>query len=183
MTELFPSSDDNGNIVKKGEKVLLKHRFKKAYRHPSLDANLTARRITHEARILVRARRAGVLVPSLRFVDLQSGIIGMTYIEGMTAREAIIKDSDTDDVSNLLRDIGTVVGLLHSVDLVHGDLTTSNLILRSDGKVVLIDFGLSTTSTLAEDKAVDLYVLERAFGSTHPALENRVSARGTSNVC
>lgn len=34
---------------------------------------------------------------------------------------------------------------------------------------VLIDFGLSNNSTLAEDKAVDLYVLERAFQSTHPA--------------
>ncbi len=32
---------------------------------------------------------------------------------------------------------------------------------------VIIDFGLSTTSTVAEDKGVDLYVLERAFISAH----------------
>jgi TP53 regulating kinase-like protein len=36
---------------------------------------------------------------------------------------------------------------------------------------VLIDFGLSFQSSLVEDKAVDLYVLERAFASTHPASE------------
>lgn len=36
---------------------------------------------------------------------------------------------------------------------------------------VLIDFGLAYTSTLVEDKAVDLYVLERAFSSTHPDAE------------
>jgi tRNA A-37 threonylcarbamoyl transferase component Bud32 len=36
---------------------------------------------------------------------------------------------------------------------------------------VLIDFGLSYVSTLVEDKAVDLYVLERAFASTHPDSE------------
>ena len=35
----------------------------------------------------------------------------------------------------------------------------------------MIDFGLSYVSTLAEDKAVDLYVLERAFASTHPDSE------------
>lgn len=36
---------------------------------------------------------------------------------------------------------------------------------------VLIDFGLSFQSGLVEDKAVDLYVLERAFSSTHPQSE------------
>jgi TP53 regulating kinase-like protein len=36
---------------------------------------------------------------------------------------------------------------------------------------VLIDFGLSYQSALVEDKAVDLYVLERAFASTHPDSE------------
>jgi tRNA A-37 threonylcarbamoyl transferase component Bud32 len=36
---------------------------------------------------------------------------------------------------------------------------------------VLIDFGLAYTSSLTEDKAVDLYVLERAFASTHPDSE------------
>ena len=41
---------------------------------------------------------------------------------------------------------------------------------------VLIDFGLSYNNTLAEDKAVDLYVLERAFTSAHSALGNLVSS-------
>ena len=36
---------------------------------------------------------------------------------------------------------------------------------------VLIDFGLAYNSNLVEDKAVDLYVLERAFSSTHPDSE------------
>ena len=38
-------------------------------------------------------------------------------------------------------------------------------------QIALIDFGLSYVKNSAEDKAVDLYVLERAFVSTHPALE------------
>jgi TP53 regulating kinase-like protein len=40
-----------------------------------------------------------------------------------------------------------------------------------EGEIVLIDFGLATQSIQDEDRAVDLYVLERAFGSTHPRQE------------
>src|SRR6266540_2207324 len=95
--------------------------------------------------------------------------------------------------------IGTEVARMHLADIIHGDLTTSNMMLRcptflhntntssptelvrrdypsnndKDEIVnqVLIDFGLSYVSTLVEDKAVDLYVLERAFASTHPDSE------------
>lgn len=90
-------------------------------------------------------------------------------------------------VRYLLRRIGHVVGGLHKAGVVHGDLTTSNLMLRPtaagssveedggnpsmEGEVVLIDFGLAGQSNQDEDRAVDLYVLERAFGSTHPRTE------------
>lgn len=68
--------------------------------------------------------------------------------------------------------IGCALQDMHASHVVHGDLTTSNLMLRpspdnSIGTLVVIDFGLSYTSTVVEDKAVDLYVLERAFLSTH----------------
>jgi len=85
--------------------------------------------------------------------------------------------------------VGTAVGRMHAVGVVHGDLTTSNLMLRPgrkdpvhgngsgearvlDGEIILIDFGLSSQSKSDEDRAVDLYVLERAFGSTHPRAES-----------
>ena len=89
--------------------------------------------------------------------------------------------------------IGVEIAKMHLADVVHGDLTTSNMMLRlpkpdqsttelvsyfrfpvcqlNSLAQVLIDFGLSYVSTLAEDKAVDLYVLERAFASTHPDSE------------
>ncbi|PWY86545.1 kinase-like protein [Aspergillus sclerotioniger CBS 115572] len=96
------------------------------------------------------------------------------------------------EVGDLLRRVGGAVGALHKAGVVHGDLTTSNLILRPkgasleeiggkgegeggkpnmDGDIVLIDFGLASQSIQDEDRAVDLYVLERAFGSTHPRTE------------
>jgi TP53 regulating kinase-like protein len=62
---------------------------------------------------------------------------------------------------------------MHDAGIIHGDLTTSNMMLRESKveKLVFIDFGLSCYSTSDEDKAVDLYVLERALISTHPNSE------------
>ncbi len=75
--------------------------------------------------------------------------------------------------------VGDGIAKLHDGGLIHGDLTTSNIIVsRVEGsdiqKVTFIDFGLSQNSTLSEDKAVDLYVLERAFLSLHSEIEGLV---------
>ena len=102
------------------------------------------------------------------------------------------KEQGEQDVKMLLRRIGKAVGAMHSKGgVVHGDLTSSNIMIRPkqeeqangvqqseerkmptvDGEIVLIDFGLATQAIQDEDRAVDLYVLERAFGSTHPRQE------------
>lgn len=116
----------------------------------------------------------------------------------ITACAETMKESEKK-ICTLLRKIGRAVGLLHKTGIIHGDLTTSNLMLRRtasgfsaettpqetdtknlepgsklpslDGEVVLIDFGLASQSIQDEDRAVDLYVLERAFASSHPRTE------------
>ena len=84
---------------------------------------------------------------------------------------------------NVNEDLSRVSGKMHDNNIIHGDLTTSNMLLRqsplrddaNDGDrrpdVVMIDFGLGYVESVAEDKAVDLYVLERALLSTHPRTE------------
>ena len=102
----------------------------------------------------------------------------MEWIDGPAIREWLdIHAEQIDRVAGVMGLIGRTVGELHASGVVHGDLTTSNLILReSDGEldVVLIDFGLGSVSVSEEDMAVDLYVLERAFASTHPKSEAMV---------
>lgn len=76
-------------------------------------------------------------------------------------------------VEDLMRSIGSALGKLHAASITHGDLTTSNMMLSptpsgEELALVLIDFGLSAQATMPEHYAVDLYVLERAFASTHP---------------
>ncbi|KAJ7051198.1 kinase-like domain-containing protein [Mycena amicta] len=178
--------------------ILLKHRFQKGYRHPTLDSSLTRSRVAGEARALLKCLRAGVNVPSLRMVDASEGVLGIEWIDGLSLRRLLpggTPDEEEDESEeqsaleeygismDVLMDlIGRELAKLHLADVIHGDLTTSNMMLRHPRsftsrdssiptELVLIDFGLSYHSTLVEDKAVDLYVLERAFASTHPESE------------
>jgi TP53 regulating kinase and related kinases len=78
------------------------------------------------------------------------------------------KATGKDELVDMMKAIGGAVAKLHDGNLVHGDLTTSNMIMREpDNKLVIIDFGLAYNSSNPEDKAVDLYVMERAFVSAH----------------
>jgi len=162
-----------------GRKAIMKHRFSKSYRLPELDKELTLTRLRQEVRSIIRARKLGVRAPKLFRVDLDRSTIIMEKIEGTTVKEALLHDSLLSDQEKavVVCQMATSIAELHDGDIIHGDLTTSNLMLtismpKEQGErvltVSLIDFGLSQFSTLSEDKAVDLYVLERSFISAHP---------------
>lgn len=154
----------------------------------------------------MKCRKEGVPVPAVYALDEAKGWIMMEWIDGevvrirlnewIRLRKAAGTEEGVDDeeLRELMARVGRAVGSLHKMGVVHGDLTTSNLMLRPnksqtingdrserthvgvekllDGEIVLIDFGLASQSTQDEDRAVDLYVLERAFGSTHPRAES-----------
>ncbi|KAA6376321.1 MAG: putative Protein kinase superfamily protein [Streblomastix strix] len=79
---------------------------------------------------------------------------------------------NSDDSSLLIAtQIGQAVAHLHDSQIIHGDLTTSNMMIQDQtNQLFLIDFGLSFMSNKEEDKAVDLNVLERALLATHPRI-------------
>ncbi|KAL0118321.1 hypothetical protein PUN28_009158 [Cardiocondyla obscurior] len=169
-----------------GKVCLMKERFIKNYRHPELDIRLTKDRIRAEARAIVRAKSAGVATPALYLVDLERRSIYMEYVENATVLKDFIDKniSGKTDVDHLLdfigRGLGTVIAKLHSRQIIHGDLTTSNILLKNntneppcydqseaETQFVMIDFGLARVDSTQEDKAVDLYVLERSLLSAH----------------
>lgn len=163
-----------------GRAAVVKHRFPKGYRHPALEARLGRRRTVQEARALLRCRRAGISAPVVFFVDYASNCLFMEDIEGsVTVRDYIQSSLEAgktpESLLGLARTVGQVLARMHDEDLIHGDLTTSNMLLKPPLEqldIVLIDFGLSFISALPEDKGVDLYVLEKAFLSTHPNTES-----------
>ncbi|CAG8764115.1 17855_t:CDS:2, partial [Cetraspora pellucida] len=160
--------------------AIIKERFPKTYRHPILDNKLTTRRVIQEARCLFKCYRSGVDTPILYFVDIENNAIYMELVKGKILKELIneIREwSSSEHGEQLTTKIGIALSKMHTADVIHGDLTTSNLLLReSNNSLVVIDFGLSYISSLPEDKAVDLYVLEKTFLSTHPNLEAMFTA-------
>lgn len=160
-----------------GRRCVVKERFSKKYRHPTLDAKLTLKRLNAEARCMTKARKLGVPTPVLLSVDPVLHSLTFEYVEGPMVKETFLEFGSNGIVEERLQDIATQIGnsiaKLHDGGLVHGDLTTSNMLIRKDtNQLVLIDFGLSFTSALPEDKAVDLYVLERALVSMHSSCGN-----------
>jgi len=124
---------------------------------------------------------AGIPVPVLYHVDSVTSTFYMEEIlDSQTVRNYIIniQKLHPDDANTILtplaKKIGTMLGRMHKGKVIHGDLTTSNMLLRGEPEfldIVLIDFGLSFSEGLPEDKGVDLYVFERALLSTHPNTE------------
>ena len=159
-----------------GKPVIAKERFVKSYRVATLDQKLSQRRMSQEARSMARCRRYGIRAPAVYHLDFQKRVIFMEEItEGMLLKDYIVGldvEGDSDTLTALVKLIGAVLAQMHDIDVVHGDLTTSNMIYDPNSRsLTLIDFGLSYVSGLVEDKGVDLYVLERAFLSTHPNTE------------
>lgn len=96
----------------------------------------------------------------------------MTFIHGVSIRDYLLPiTSITEETRKVIREIGKVVAMLHRNDIVHGDLTTSNLLLSPESEVWVIDFGLSSVSLAVDDMAVDLYVLQRSLTATHSKLD------------
>lgn len=156
-----------------GRKIICKERLVKRYRHADLDKEITRSRMLQETRNAWRLRGAGVDTPFIYFADLPARKIYYEFVDGETMQTAF--DSLTEEeLRAACHAVGESLGKMHEKNLVHGDLTTANIMLRkasggrlSTEKPCIIDLGLSYTSAQVEDKAVDIFVLKKAFLSAH----------------
>jgi len=148
-------------VFKKGSSVI-KERLVKRYRLQGIDAKLRRTRTRREAKILESVRKIGVPAPVLIKADEAAMQIEMSFLEGERVRDVLAKKP------HVAFEIGQVVGRLHKHDIIHADLTTSNMVYKE--KLHLLDFGLSFVSAKVEDKAVDLHLLDRALESKHHEL-------------
>ncbi|MFX1449956.1 MAG: KEOPS complex kinase/ATPase Bud32 [Promethearchaeota archaeon] len=146
------------------EKVVIrKYRRPKNYRIKELDQEIRTYRTIHEAKLLTEARKVGISTPIVYEVDISNTTIIMEFIEGTRLKELFFGSNNSLE---LCRKLGRIVGLLHKNGIIHGDLTTSNMILSKE-KIFLIDFGLGDFSNSIEAFGVDLHLLRRALESTH----------------
>lgn len=158
MTQIAQGAE--ARLFKTGNSVV-KDRFIKTYRHPELDSKLRKSRTKKEAKVLLKMKELGI--PSSEYVshDKKEMKIEMKFVDG-----EVLKNIFDENFEKYSRMIGKNIALMHKNDLIHGDLTTSNMILNND-VLHFIDFGLSFNSNKMEDKAVDLHLLKQALESKH----------------
>ncbi len=149
-----------------GRKVIMKKRLPKNYRPSKLDEQIRTCRTIHEPQLIHRAKEAGVPTPTIFMIDTKNSTIIMEFIEGKQVKQ-VLNELEDEERLLLCQYIGELIGQLHNHGIIHGDLTTSNMILTPYEKVVFVDFGLGEYSTELEIQGVDLHLMKRAFQSTH----------------
>ena len=155
-------------VIERSGGKIIKRRVSKNYRTPELDTRIRAARTRSEAKLISEARRCGVPTPIIYDVDTAEHTIEMEFIEGPRMKDVLDP--------GMSERIGELVGRLHGCGIIHGDLTTSNLILHNGGgsgdgdgddRIYFIDFGLGYFEKNVEAQGVDVHVLFQTFVSTH----------------
>lgn len=178
-----------------GKRCIIKERFSKSYRVKELDDKLTKQRILNEVRNITKLHKIGVNTPYILFVDLFQRKIYMEYINKSVLLKNILNRIYYDQftiqkysnlINNIINATAKYLAKIHNNNIIHGDLTSSNILLTYNNSnnieedilfhqefdtFYFIDFGLSYVSQENEDKAVDLYVLRRAIISANPKSE------------
>lgn len=150
----------------KNDKVLIKHRIPKDYRAEKLDQKLRSSRTSLEAKILADAKEAGVPTPLVYQIDKLGTRIIMEYVNGETVKD-ILEDLDSKSRKNLCEKIGKQIARIHDYGIIHGDLTTSNMIETEKNQIYFIDFGLGEYDPSVEARGTDIHLLHRTLKSTH----------------
>src|SRR3989338_3067788 len=153
-------------IITLKNNIVTKNRIEKSYRYPDLDKKIRKLRTRSESKILQKASKI-VNVPKVINVDEKNTKIELEYIEGKRLSEYLEKTN----YKKMSEKIGKGLAKLHDNNIIHGDLTTSNLILNEKkNKVYFIDFGLGFHSPRIEDKAVDLHLIKQALEAKHQTI-------------
>ena len=150
-----------------GQTVISKMRNKRGYRHPALEKRLVVERLRSESRIMERLLSQGVPVPAIFSVNTSDNSIFMEFIEGQTLERAL----RGKDFKKHLIQTAHLLSRIHSLNVVHGDPTTSNFLVND--KIYAIDFGLSSISDDDEDRASDLRVFLESLDSHHSEINGR----------
>ena len=149
-----------------GKEVIFKHRIPKEYRLEALDKKIRIERTLSEGKALIKVKKYGLNVPPVYEIDAHNSTLIMKFIKGEKLKNVLenLSESQKDKYFNK---IGSDIAILHKFGHIHGDITTSNLIITDEEDIFLIDFGLHEYSDTIEDKSVDLHLFKRVLISSH----------------
>jgi TP53 regulating kinase-like protein len=141
------------------------------YRLAELDDAIRRQRTLREAEMVHRAKAAGVETPFLYDVEPTEATLIMEFVEGDRMKD-LVSSTPPGAIDEMFASFGVDIGRLHSAGMMHGDLTTANVV-RRNGALVFIDFGLAIPTTRVEDHAVDLRLIKETLVGAHAAIAPR----------
>lgn len=163
LNEKVVAQGAEAKIILNGD-LIIKDRIKKSYRLKEIDEKIRKHRTKSEKKLLEKASK--IINAPNPFPLEEFNKIKMPFIKGEKLSESLNSFS-LKKQKELCKEIGKEIAILHKNEIIHGDLTTSNMILTKDNKLYVIDFGLGHISIKIEDKAVDLHLLKQALEARH----------------
>jgi len=164
-----------------GLDAVFKFRRPFIYRLKVLDDAIRRQRTAREAEMIHDAKRSGARTPLLYFVDPANALIVMQWMKGRRLKEAV-SSLPLEELERVFAELGGEVARLHASGIMHGDLTTSNVLLDNDDdksndkELTLIDFGLAIRTTRLEDRAVDLRLAKETLTGAHSEVASKAYA-------
>ena len=117
-------------IILKSGKEITKKRIKKSYRIPEIDEKIRKLRTRSEGKLLEKASKL-IDVPKIKKIDEKNKEIIIDFIDGKRLAD-FLDNFSIEKQKKICRTIGENVAKLHDSNIIHGDLTTSNMILADD---------------------------------------------------
>lgn len=142
-----------------GNKII-KERIPKNYRIKEIDEKLRFFRTKREAKII---EKSPINAPKIFSTNKET--IEMEFIDGNLLKDVFDK-LEKNKRTEILKKIGKEIRKLHDSGIIHGDLTTANIILKNN-EPFFVDFGLGFFSHKEEDKAVDIYLFKQVIEAKH----------------
>ncbi|MFC8300032.1 protein kinase [Micromonospora orduensis] len=170
--------------VWRGTDVLLEREVAVKVLLPSLvaDAEFTAR-FRAEARMLAALRHPGVVaVHDVGQAGLADGsrvdYLVMEYVEGepLSAKVRAAGRLDAATTMSVLAQAADALHTAHLAGIVHRDVKPGNLLVKADGSVVLVDFGIARSRSMAGLTAANMVLGTAAYMSPEQATGQPVAA-------
>ncbi|HEY4133475.1 MAG TPA: protein kinase [Gemmatimonadaceae bacterium] len=122
----------------------------KLIRSRYIDDDEAQARFAREARLVARLHHPSI-VPVRAVLDLgTSGLaIVMDHVVGHTLKQRIKNEGwlASEDVAQILREIGGALAEAHANGVIHRDVKPENIFIDGDGRAMLADFGLARSMT------------------------------------
>ncbi|HEU4508588.1 MAG TPA: protein kinase [Pyrinomonadaceae bacterium] len=117
------------------------------------------RRFEQEARAASALNHPNVcVIHEIGITDNGRHFIAMEYIQGITLRDRLARGTlKPVEVLQVAVQVGAALASAHAVGIVHRDIKPENIMLRPDGYVKVVDFGLAKLTEVLTDRqhAVD----------------------------